>query len=502
MIDIVIPTLGRPSLALLLASLASARGPRPEHIFLVDDRRDRRDALALPACDTYFHKRITILAGGARGPAAARNIGWRASRAAWVAFLDDDVVVDEDWLARLTADTESAPNDVAGSTGRVRVPLPRDRKATDWERNVAGLATARGITADCAYRRSELLAVGGFDERFPRAYREDADLALRVVARGKRIVPGSRGVTHPVRPAPWWISIRLQAGNADDVLMTAVHGRDWRVRAGAPRGALASHVATVSAAALALGALALGKRRSAALPCVAWVAQTARFAWHRMAPGPRTSAEICALMLTSTIVPFAAVLHRIRGYAALPSLLNDRPRAPRPVAPAVLFDRDGTLIVDVPYNADPAGVIPMPTARTALERLRAAGIATAVVSNQSGVALGYLEPADVRAVNERVEALLGPLGPILTCAHAPGAGCPCRKPAPGLIESAARALGVEPRDCVVIGDIGSDIEAARAAGARAILVATPVTRPEEIAAAPLLAPNLDAAVSAVLGGFA
>jgi beta-phosphoglucomutase-like phosphatase (HAD superfamily) len=71
-----------------------------------------------------------------------------------------------------------------------------------------------------------------------------------------------------------------------------------------------------------------------------------------------------------------------------------------------------------------------------------------------------------------------------------------------LIESAARALGVEPRDCVVIGDIGSDIEAARAAGARAILVATSATLPDEIAAAPLLAPDLDAAVGAVLGGAA
>jgi histidinol-phosphate phosphatase family protein len=166
------------------------------------------------------------------------------------------------------------------------------------------------------------------------------------------------------------------------------------------------------------------------------------------------------------------------------------------------LDRDGTLIVDVPYNADPARVVPMPTARMALDRLRDAGIATAVVSNQSGVALGHLNVADVRAVNDHLESLLGPLGPILMCEHAPDAGCRCRKPAPGLIETAARALGVEPRDCVVIGDIGSDIEAARAAGARAILVATPITRPEEIAAAPLLAPNLDAAVSAVLGGLA
>ena len=59
------------------------------------------------------------------------------------------------------------------------VPLPTDRRPTDWERNTAGLAGASWITADMAYRRTALEAVNGFDERFPRAYREDADLALR-----------------------------------------------------------------------------------------------------------------------------------------------------------------------------------------------------------------------------------------------------------------------------------------------------------------------------------
>jgi beta-phosphoglucomutase-like phosphatase (HAD superfamily) len=68
-----------------------------------------------------------------------------------------------------------------------------------------------------------------------------------------------------------------------------------------------------------------------------------------------------------------------------------------------------------------------------------------------------------------------------------------------LIEAAARALGVEPGQCVVIGDIGADVEAARAAGARAVLVPTSVTRAEEVAAAPEVADDLLAAVDLVLG---
>ncbi len=166
---------------------------------------------------------------------------------------------------------------------------------------------------------------------------------------------------------------------------------------------------------------------------------------------------------------------------------------------AVLFDRDGTLVVDVPYNGDPGRVEPMAGARAALDRVRERGILTAVVSNQSGVARGLLTAEAVAAVNARVEELLGPLGPWAICPHGPEDGCACRKPAPGLVLEAARALAVAPGRCAVIGDIGADVEAARAAGARGILVPTPVTRPEEVAAADEVSPDLRAAVERLLG---
>lgn len=165
---------------------------------------------------------------------------------------------------------------------------------------------------------------------------------------------------------------------------------------------------------------------------------------------------------------------------------------------AVLFDRDGTLVVDVPYNGDPARVVPVPGAARALARLRGAGVPVAMISNQSGVARGLLTMDQVEAVNRRVEELIGPVGPWMICPHGPDGGCACRKPAPGLIVAAAAALGVDPARCVVVGDIGADVEAARAAGARAILVPTPVTRPEEVAAAPEVAETLEAAVDLLL----
>jgi histidinol-phosphate phosphatase family protein len=165
----------------------------------------------------------------------------------------------------------------------------------------------------------------------------------------------------------------------------------------------------------------------------------------------------------------------------------------------VLLDRDGTLVVDVPYNGEPDRVQPMPGAREALERLRSAGVRTAVISNQSGVARGLISEEQVRAVNARVDELLGPLGPWLVCTHGPDDGCDCRKPRPGLVLRAAKALGVGAERCAVVGDIGADVEAARAAGARAVLVPTPRTRREEVAAAPETAPDLEAAVAKLLG---
>ncbi|HLI97910.1 MAG TPA: HAD family hydrolase [Candidatus Baltobacteraceae bacterium] len=136
----------------------------------------------------------------------------------------------------------------------------------------------------------------------------------------------------------------------------------------------------------------------------------------------------------------------------------------------VIFDRDGTLVFDVPYNGDPQAVVPVPGMQKALAELRSASIPIAVVSNQSGVGRGMITLEQVEAVNRRVEELLGPFDAVLFCPHSPDVDCECRKPKPKLIVDAARAMGVDPACCVVIGDKPSDVEAAANAGARSIFV--------------------------------
>jgi HAD superfamily hydrolase (TIGR01662 family) len=159
---------------------------------------------------------------------------------------------------------------------------------------------------------------------------------------------------------------------------------------------------------------------------------------------------------------------------------------------AVLFDRDGTLIVDVPGNRNPQSVELMSFARESVDGLRDAGLRIAVITNQPG-------NTNAAAINDRTADLLGGIDAWFVCGHLPHDGCDCRKPKPGMVFAAARRFGVSPAECIVVGDIGSDIEAAHAAGARAIIVPTPITLPQEVARAPERARDLREAVRMILG---
>jgi histidinol-phosphate phosphatase family protein len=463
-VDIVVPTIGRDSLVTLLAALTpSFHGARPRLIVVEDRAR--------------------------RGPAAARNAGWRQASAAWVAFVDDDVIPSPTWLRDLVADLETASADpsIGAVCGVVTVPMPHHRRPRDWERDVGGLEHARYITADMAYRRDVLERVGGFDEHFTTAYREDADLARRVRDAGYRITTGRRQATHPVGGATWSTSVRRQRGNAADARMRRKHGRHWRTRCEVPPGRLPLHIATVAAG---VGALVAGvrARRAAALLGALWAVLTLEFAWRRIRPGPRDRREVLTMLATSALIPPTAVAYRVAGE------LRER-RRPN----TVLLDRDGTIVVDVPYNGDPDRVVPIARARSELARLRAHGMRLGVVSNQSGVARGLLTETQVQRVNRRIEELLGPFDGWWYCPHDDADGCRCRKPAPGLVRAALRTFGVRARRCVVIGDTEADVMAASRAGCRGILVPNGETRTDEVTRAAVVAPDLAAAVDLVLG---
>lgn len=201
------------------------------------------------------------------------------------------------------------------------------------------------------------------------------------------------------------------------------------------------------------------------------------------------------MLVTSALIPPSATWHSLRG-----ALRHRDARPWRGLPDLVLFDRDGTLVHDVPYNGDPARVEPVPGALESLQRLRALGVRTGVVTNQSGIGRGLLTREQVDAVNARVEELLGPFDVWRLCPHAPGEGCDCRKPAPGMVKDACAALDVAPARCVLVGDIGADVDAAEAAGATGLLVPTTLTRAEEVETAAQVAATLPDAVDSICRG--
>jgi hypothetical protein len=236
----------------------------------------------------------------------------------WVVFVDDDVRLPPNWRYDVVTDLEQADQaGVDGVQGRLTVPWgdehARDTRPDDWTRATLGLQDASWVTADMAYRRSLLERLGGFDERFPRAYREDADLALRALASGALLVRGEHAAVHPVRPAGPFVSVSRQSGNADDALMRRVHGTGWRIRASAHPGTLARHVVTTAVGIGAVAALGAGRRRLAVGLAASWAARTLRFTAQRVLPGPRTLDEVGRMAATSALIPPAAVAWRLVG---------------------------------------------------------------------------------------------------------------------------------------------------------------------------------------------
>lgn len=146
--------------------------------------------------------------------------------------------------------------------------------------------------------------------------------------------------------------------------------------------------------------------------------------------------------------------------------------------PIVFLDRDGTIIEDFGYVRTPAAVRLLPGAAPAIARLNAAGLPVAVVTNQSGIARGFLTEADYHAVAAQLAALLAAAGARIDatawCPHAPeqGPACDCRKPATGSHQALARQLGVPLTGAWCIGDRLTDLLPAREWAGNGVLVQT------------------------------
>jgi D-glycero-D-manno-heptose 1,7-bisphosphate phosphatase len=160
---------------------------------------------------------------------------------------------------------------------------------------------------------------------------------------------------------------------------------------------------------------------------------------------------------------------------------------------AVFLDRDGTIVVNKHYLADPAGLELLPNAAAGLRELRDLGARLVVVTNQSGVGRGYFDEAALAGMHSRLEELLAAegieLAGIYACPHSPDAGCDCRKPALGLYLRAVGELRLELESSFVLGDGDADMDAGARLGATAIRIgedAEGLRAPDLLAAAQLI----------------
>jgi D-glycero-D-manno-heptose 1,7-bisphosphate phosphatase len=171
---------------------------------------------------------------------------------------------------------------------------------------------------------------------------------------------------------------------------------------------------------------------------------------------------------------------------------------------AVFLDRDGVLVETFVRDNRAYAATKLEdfrlvdNAAAEVERLRAAGLAPIVVTNQPDVARGLIAPATLSAMHERLAAEL-PVLDIFVCAHDSSDACACRKPKPGMLEAAAVKWNIDLQRSFMVGDRASDIEAGRAAGCRTILI----DRPYSGAAAPdQRVRSLGEAVDAILTRWA
>jgi D-glycero-D-manno-heptose 1,7-bisphosphate phosphatase len=168
--------------------------------------------------------------------------------------------------------------------------------------------------------------------------------------------------------------------------------------------------------------------------------------------------------------------------------------------PAVFFDRDGTLMHDVPYCSDPAKVAPFDGAAGTLGLLRVAGFKIIVITNQSGIGRGYFTEAQYRCVEQELARQLGPelIDATYFCPDAPGAVSDRRKPAPAMVFEAARDHDLDLERSFFVGDKRIDAECGRNAGVRTILVQSGCEQHSDPAAADWIAADLRKAVDIIL----
>lgn len=312
-VSVVLPACGRIDLLdrSLDALMRQSLDPRSYEVIVVDDEPNHNTLRLVAGWRSRSLERGPRLAyvanPGPRGPAAARNRGWRAARAAIVAFTSDDAVPAADWLAQGLG---AFRDDIDVICGRIHTPVPPH--PTDRQRSAHAHAQLDFTSANCFIRKPVLERLDGFDERFSVQRGTDADLHFRLL---EHAIQAERAplalAVYPVRPAPWGASLLQIRHAVFDALLYKKHPALYRQKIEAHP--CWEHYATVAALLLALGSLATGARWPAWVAGAAWLLFTASLCARRLQGSARSPSHVAEMILTSALLPPLAVFWRLAG---------------------------------------------------------------------------------------------------------------------------------------------------------------------------------------------
>ncbi|MEZ0539715.1 glycosyltransferase family 2 protein [Fibrella arboris] len=311
-ISVIIPTYQRPDLLRKCLDALARQTISSDHfeVLVVDDGDQPLTALTVRKAMQETGLSIRYLAQPERrGPAAARNRGWRVALSPLIAFTDDDCLPDPNWLSAALARFEQGETVL---TGQLTMPLPN--KPTAHDRTMALLERAEFITANLCCRRSALEAVGGFDEDFDSAWREDSELQFKFLRIGTPITRCPEAViVHPLRPAPWYAPLRDERKNRYDALLYRKHPDLFRQRIPTYSSLVRRYYLTVSAALVTMMAALMGQWTMVTAGLIGWGLLTLLLLVEQIAGQPLNWRSVGRAFVLSVATPFWAVYWRLYG---------------------------------------------------------------------------------------------------------------------------------------------------------------------------------------------
>ncbi len=310
-ISVVIPTYNRPNLLFNCLNALNNQNLSADdfEVIVVHDGPDERIVAALKHQQSQFDFDFQVLhTAEKQGPAAARNLGWRAANAQLVAFTDDDCLPEPEWLTGFLDRYRN--QELVAYSGKTVVPL--QRHPTDFALNTSRLSEAEFITANCACTKSALLKVGGFDEQFSMAWREDSDLEFKLLLSGVPLYRNEQAVVvHPVREAPWGVSLKEQRKGIFDVLLFKKYPLLYRQKI--QHAPLWNYYIIVALAFLSLLSAVWNYKFLSKMMLLGMLLPVAHFAHKRLQRTSHSGSHVTEMIVTSLLIPFLSVYYRIYG---------------------------------------------------------------------------------------------------------------------------------------------------------------------------------------------